>query len=460
MIRILPLVLAVALFMENMDSNVIATSLPAIAADLNTSPIALKLAMTSYLVALSVFIPISGWMADRFTARNIFRIAICVFMTGSILCAVSFSLEFFVIARFLQGVGGAMMTPVGRMLLVRSTPKNELIVTLAWFSVPALIGPLAGPLVGGFITTWYTWHWIFLINIPIGIIGLILSTIYLPRDEEVVIRPLDWAGFVLSGFALSGFIFGLSVISLPAIPKWVGWVSTLCGIICGVFYVRHALSTPHPLLDLKLFKDRVFRISITGGSIFRIGIGAIPFLLPLMLQVGFGFTPLQSGMITFVSAIGAIFIKIGANTIYRTFGFRKVLMVGAVISACFTAINGFFTPTTPIALMLSVLLIGGFLRSLFFSGVNALSYARIPKTKISQATPIAAVAQQASVALGVTLAGSVLEICLHFHGDGLRIEDFHIGFFIIAAFSALAFFIFRKLPLDAGRELNETIERE
>lgn len=459
MIRILPLVLAVALFMENMDSNVISTSLPAIAADLNTSPIALKLAVTAYLVALSVFIPISGWMADRFTARHVFRVAICVFLLGSILCAASFSLEFFVFARFLQGMGGAMMTPVGRLLLVRSTPKNELVVALAWFSVPALIGPLVGPLVGGFLTTWYSWHWIFLINIPIGIIGLILATIYLPLDEKPLLRTLDWWGFILSGLALSGFIFGLSAISLAAIPQWVGVLCVIGSIFCGFFYIRHARTIPHPLLDLNLFKDSVFRISITGGSVFRVGIGAIPFLLPLMLQIGFGLNPLQSGLITFVGAIGSMCMKFGANKIFRTFGFRKVLMAGALISACFTAANGFFTPTTPVVLILLVLLIGGFLRSMFFSGTNALSYAHISKEQISQATPIAAVAQQASMALGVTIAGSILEACLQFHGGALRLVDFHISFFIIGAFSALAFFIFRKLPANAGHELTDTKQK-
>lgn len=458
--RILPLVLAVALFMENMDANVIATSLPAIAADLNTSPIALKLALTSYLVSLSVFIPISGWMADRFTARKIFRIAICIFMLGSILCAASFSLPSFVGARFLQGMGGAMMTPVGRMLLIRSTPKHDLVVAFSWLSIPALVGPLVGPPIGGFITTYFSWHWIFLINIPIGIIGIILATIYLPRDEKPIYRPLDWLGFILSSFAMSGFIFGLSLISMPALPLWLAITTLMIGLFSAAAYWQHAKRVKHPLLDLSLFTDEIFRKSITGGNFFRIGIGASPFLLPLMLQLSFGLTPLQSGLTTFVGAIGALGMKFGANRTYRTYGFRPVLLWGVLISSAFIAANGFFTLQTPYWLILLILLLGGFLRSLIFSGVNALSYANIPTEKISQATPISAVAQQISIALGVAIAGAILEACLNTHGGELQLRDFHISFFVVGAISALSFIIFRTLPKNAGHQLAATTEKE
>lgn len=450
------MVLAVALFMEHVDSNVITTSLPAIASDLHTSPIALKLAMTSYLVALSVFIPVSGFMADRFTARHIFRIAIAVFLVGSVCCALSFSLHSFVLARFLQGMGGAMMTPVGRLLLVKETPKSELVIAFQWFSIPALVGPLVGPPLGGFITTYFAWHWIFLVNIPIGIIGIILSTIYLPKNETKIVRPLDWAGFFLSAIALSGFIFGLSIISLPALPQSVGATVIFLGLVSGVLYVRHATQKPEPLLNLRLFKDPVFSRSITGGSIFRLGIGALPFLLPMMLQISFGMTPVQSGMMVLSAAIGSLGMKFGAKQVYAHFGFRKVLMAGALISALFIACNGLFSPSTSYFLIVTVLLIGGFLRSLFFSGVNALTFADIAKNEISQATPIAAVAQQASLALGIAIAGTVLEISASFHNNVLELSDFHTGFFVVGGISALAFFIFRGLPLNAGYALNKT----
>ncbi|MDH7790844.1 MFS transporter [Ochrobactrum sp. AN78] len=452
--RIVPLVLAIALFMEQMDSNVISTSLPAIAADIGTSPIALKLALTAYLVSLAVFIPVSGWMADRFGAKNVFRAAIAIFVVGSLACAASNSLAAFVVARFLQGMGGAMMTPVGRLVLIRSTPRSELVSAMAWLTIPAMVGPLVGPPVGGFITTFFSWHWIFLINVPIGVIGIWFATRFLPDNDERIIKPLDWPGFFLSGIAMSGVVFGLSVVSLPALPPMIGVVTVAVGLICSVLYILHARRVSDPLLNLKLFDNQVFRSAVFGGSVFRLGIGAIPFLLPLMFQLGFGMTPFQSGMMTFVSAIGAISMKFGAKRVFSLFGFRRTLMYGSLISAAFIAANGLFFPETPYGFIIGFLLIGGFFRSMFFTGVNALAFAEIPDAKTSQATPITAVAQQVSIALGVAMAGGILEISTAVRGAPLQLADFHIGFFVVAAVSATAFFWFAKLAPDAGRELS------
>lgn len=455
--RIIPLVLAIALFMEQMDSNVISTSLPAIAADIGSSPIALKLALTAYLVALAVFIPVSGWMADRFGAKNVFRAAIAIFVIGSIACAAANSLSAFVIARFLQGMGGAMMTPVGRLVLVRSTPRNELVSAMAWLSIPAMIGPLAGPPVGGFITTYLTWHWIFLINVPIGAVGIWAASRYLPDNGERIVKRLDWSGFVLSGLAMSGVVFGLSVVSLPALPPVIGLVVLLVGLVCSALYIVHARRSSDPLLDLRLFDNKVFRSAVLGGSIFRLGIGAIPFLLPLMFQLGFGLTPFQSGMITFVSAIGALSMKFGARRVFSGIGFRRALMFGSLISAAFIAVNSLFTPATPVWIILTFLLVGGFARSLFFTGVNALAYAEIPDEKTSQAAPITAVAQQASLAIGVALAGGILEVSSGLRGTPLALVDFHIGFIVVGFVSALAFFWFARLAPDAGHELSDPV---
>ncbi|MGO4833666.1 MFS transporter, partial [Rhizobiaceae sp. 2RAB30] len=333
--RILPLILAVALFMEQMDSTVISTSLPAIAADIGTSPIALKLALTAYLVSLAIFIPISSWMADKFGAKRVFRTAIAVFVVGSVLCAISGSLVAFVFSRFLQGMGGAMMTPVARLVLVRSTPKRELVSAMAWLTIPALVGPLVGPPVGGFITTFFTWHWIFLINVPIGLLGIFLAGRVLPDIEPTGAAPIDTAGFLLSAIAASGVVFGLSVVSLPALPPWVGLLTLAIGFVSGVIYLRHARRAASPLLDLRLFANPVFRAAITGGSLFRIGSGAVPFLLPLMLQLGFGLTPFQSGMLTFASAVGALAMKFLAPVTLRTGGFRTVLTLTAVCGGIF-----------------------------------------------------------------------------------------------------------------------------
>lgn len=448
--RTVPLILAVALFMENMDSTVIATSLPAIAVDIGTSPIALKLALTAYLVSLAIFIPISGWMADKFGAKNIFRAAIGVFIVGSIACAASGSLGSFVFARFLQGMGGAMMTPVGRLLLVRSTPKSDLVAAMSWLTVPALVGPLVGPPVGGFITTYFSWHWIFIINVPIGLIGIVLATRFLPESEPVETPPLDLVGLVLSGLGAAGIVLGISVISLPALPPIVGVATIIGGMICAALYLWHARRAANPLLALRLFDNQMFRTAVIGGSIFRLGIGAVPFLLPLMLQIAFGLNAFQSGMITFVTALGAMGMKFATSWIFRTFGFRIVLIAGSVIAAGTIAVYGFFTPQTSVAIMMVLIFIGGLVRSMFFTGVNAFAYAEISPQDTSKATPIVAVAQQLSVALGVALAGGVLELQTLLHDRPLDLADFHVAFFVVATISALAAVAFIRLPPDAG----------
>lgn len=448
--RIVPLILAVALFMEQMDSTVIATALPAIATDLGVGPITLKLALTSYMVALAIFIPVSGWMADRFGAKKIFRIAIVVFVVGSILCAVSGSLFAFVAARFLQGMGGAMMTPVGRLVLLRTTKRSELVSAMALLTIPALVGPLTGPPVGGFITTYFSWHWIFLINVPIGMLGIWLSTVYLPEVPAVDTAPIDLKGFVLSGLAASGVVFGLSVMSLPALPVEAGIGATVVGLVCLLLYVRHARRHAAPLLNLSLLQDVAFRTSALSGSIFRVAAGAIPFLMPLMLQLGFGMTPFESGLTTFIGAIGAITTKFLARRVFAAAGFRTVLIAAALAGAVMTGANAFFTPETPIALIMGILLIAGFSRSFFFTGINSLAYAEIDDSQASQATSMSSVLQQVSLALGVAVAAAILEGSTAFHGRPLSLADFHLAFAVVAGLSLIAVIPFLGLARDAG----------
>ncbi|OLP54582.1 MFS transporter [Rhizobium rhizosphaerae] len=448
--RIVPLILAVALFMEQMDSTVIATSLPAIAHDLGVGPITLKLALTAYMVSLAIFIPLSGWMADRFGAKRVFRLAILVFIAGSILCAIASSLFGFVGARFLQGMGGAMMTPVARLVLVRSTQRSELVGAMAMLTIPALVGPLAGPPLGGFITTYFSWHWIFLINVPIGVIGFILSGLFLPEIEASRPPALDGKGFVLSAVAASGTMFGFSVISLPALPPIVGILSVVLGFVCALLYWRHARSHPSPILDLKLFSDSAFRAAAVGGSLFRISIGAVPFLMPLMLQVGFGLTPFQSGMITFAGAIGAITTKVFARRALALMGFRTTLIVAGIAGAVLTFVNGLFTPATPSIVMIAVLVVAGLIRSLFFTSVNALSFADIPDRDASKATSMSAVLQQMSLAFGVATAGSILEIEGWITGTHLELSDFHLAFMLISAITLVSILPFIGMSKDAG----------
>jgi MFS family permease len=388
-------------------------------------------------------------------------------MLGSIACAMSGSLIDFVLARFMQGLGGAMMTPVARLVLVRSTPKRELVSAMAWLTIPALVGPLVGPPVGGFITTFFTWHWIFLINVPIGIIGIWCATRFLPAIEPLEPRPIDVAGFLLSAIAASGVVFGLSVVSLPALPPIIGIVTLAIGVVSGVVYVRHARRAKNPILDPRVFRSGTFRAGIIGGTIFRIGNGAVPFLLPLMFQLGFGLTPFQSGMLTFASAFGAIMMKFLAPTTLRLGGFRNVLICAALAGGFFIGINGWFTVNTPTAVIIAVLTGSGFLRSLFFTSTNALVFADIDEKDASQATAISAVAQQISVALGVAVAGVILEGFIYVTGQQLGQPAFSTAFLIVSAITALAAIPFIGLSPEAGssvsgyriRDTSETVTR-
>jgi EmrB/QacA subfamily drug resistance transporter len=448
------LIVAVALFMETMDSTVIATSLPAIAADLGEDPIALKLAITSYLLSLAVFIPVSGWMADRFGARTVFCLAIVVFTMGSAACGFSESLFDFVAFRIVQGMGGAMMVPVGRLVILRSVPKAELISALAWLTIPALMGPVLGPPLGGFITTMFDWRWIFWINIPIGLLGIFLAARYIEDFREENVPPLDIKGFFLSGIGLAGIAFGFTTIGQGLFPQEIVAGLIAVGITCCWLYVRHARKTPNPLLDLNLLKIDTFYASIVGGFLFRIGVGASPFLLPLFLQLGFGMTPLQSGMLTFATAVGAIAMKTTAAPILRRIGFKRVLVWNAVISAAFIAAASLFTAATPSAVIIAVLLVGGFFRSLEFTAVNSLAYADIGDKEMSKATSFASVGQQLSMSAGVAVGALVLEFeRMGRETHEVVASDFPAAFLVVAAFAASSALVFLRLPKTAGSSL-------
>jgi EmrB/QacA subfamily drug resistance transporter len=452
--RVVPLIVAVALFMENMDSTVISTSLPAIARALGTNPLALKLAVTSYLLALAIFIPASGWTADRFGARNVFRIAIGVFVLGSIGCALSRSLEEFVLARIIQGMGGAMMTPVGRLILVRSIDKRLLVNAMSLVTIPALVGPICGPPLGGFITTYASWHWIFLINVPIGLLGMVLATRYMPDVRAERPAPFDYVGFVLSGLGIGGLAFGLSVMGLEFLPA--GVVAALLGVgaASAAAYVVYARHKAAPILDLRLLKLPTFRASIFGGFMFRLGIGALPFLLPLLLQIGFDLTPFQSGLITFTGALGSMFMKAAVARVLRRFGYRPVLVYNSLISGAFLAACASFVPGMPFAAMIAILLTGGFFRSLQFTAINTLAYAEIEPPLMSRATTLVSVAQQLALSTGVAVGALVVEITLRLkHESAMGAMDFPPAFLVIGALSASAALIFARLAPDAGAEL-------
>ncbi len=452
--RKVPLIVATALFMENIDASVLSTSLPEIARDLAANPIHLKLALTSYLLALAVFIPASGWAADRFGARLLFRLAIIVFAAGSISCGMADSLGGLVAARVLQGIGGAMMVPVGRLIVLRATPRAGLVGALAWLTVPALLGPVLGPPLGGFITTYFDWRWIFWINIPIAVLGLVLVTLYIPDVRAEEQRRFDALGFALLGPGLAATLTGATLAGLGLVPG--AQVLALCigGATLLALYVRHALRHPAPLLDLRLLALPTFRANVLGGTLFRVGAGALPFLLPLLFQLGFGLTPFQSGMMTFVSGVGAIIMKFAAQPILDRFGFRRVLLVNALVAALFILLPATFSPALPAWLMMAMLFAGGLSRSLQFTTVNAVAYADVPAAKLSGANSFIAVLQELSGSLGVTLAALSLEIMLTWRGDdAVTLAHFPAVFALAALVAVASTVIFARLDPAAGATL-------
>lgn len=450
---IVPLVIATALFMENTDSTILATALPTIARDLGIDPISLKLAVTSYLVSLAVFIPASGWVADRVGACTTFRVALVVFMAASIGCAFSQSLAEFVFWRAVQGAGGAMMVPVGRMVVVRAVPKAELVRSLSFLAMPSLIGPMLGPPLGGFIVTYADWRWIFFVNLPIGILGIVLATLFIP-DARHDTPPLDVKGFVLSALGLGGLVVGLAVSGRRIAPPEVALGCMGLGALSLYAYVRHAFKVERPLLDLRLLRFHTFEAGILGGTLFRLGVGASAFLLPLMLQLGFGLDALSSGLITFAGAIGALCMKPLAQRFLRRFGFRRLLIVNGLIASSLLLANAFWTALTPPLLISAVLLVGGFSRSLQFTSLSAITYAELEQRQIGAATGMATVAQQVSVSFGVAIGAMVLELSEWAHGRHEPLAaDFSVAFVVVGLLSALTALAMLRLPYGAGDEI-------
>lgn len=449
-----PLIVATSLFMQQLDATVLSTALPAIARDFNTNPIHLKLAVTTYLLALAIFIPASSWVADRFGARKVFRIAMAVFALGSICCALSDGLFSLVASRALQGMGGAMMVPVGRIVVLRAIPKNELVGALAWLTIPALIGPVMGPPLGGFITTYFDWRYIFWINVPIAALGMWLVTRYIPEGEPQDAGQFDTLGFLLLGPGLAALLTGTTVAGLGLMDPVTNALVTGTGATLIALYVFHALRSPAPIIDLRLLSIPTFRASVLGGLMFRIGIGAFPFLLPLLFQLGFGMTPFQSGLLTFASGVGALFMKLLAPSILRQFGYKNVLVANTFLAAAFIAMPALFTAATPWLVIVVSLLIGGFLRSLQFTSINSIAYADIGPEKLSRAAGFVAVLQELSGTIGVAVAALALETMQTIDGrEAVDASHFPAVFAGVALLAALSSLIFLRLPKNAGRQM-------
>ena len=449
--RIVPLIVASALFMETLDMTVIATALPTIAHTLGVNPLHLSLAITSYLLGLAVFIPLSGWMADRFGARHVFRAAIVVFTLGSVLCGLSNSMFELVGARLLQGAGGAMMVPVGRLVLLRTIPKSELVAAMAYVTVPALIGPVLGPPLGGFIVTYGSWRWIFFINVPVGILGFFLVNRYIANIREPETPSLDFYGWVIAALGLACLLFGFETAGRGILPRPAVVTLLASGAAFVLLYLRHARRVAHPVLDLSLFRIATFRASLVGGFLTRTSIGALPFLLPLLLQLGFGLSAFRSGCITLTGALGAIAIKPFASPVLRRYGFRAVLIANSLISALLIALIALIGPLTPVALIALLLIVAGFFRSLQMTAVNTLGYADMSEIAMSRATTLASVAQQFAMSVGVGAAALILHLALVLRGaEQVVAGDFPPAFLAVALITASAALIFLPLRRDAG----------
>jgi EmrB/QacA subfamily drug resistance transporter len=450
-----PMIVGCALFMEMLDATVISTALPAMAKSLHEDPIKLNLAITSYLLSLAVFIPISGWMADRFGARTVFRTAIIIFTTGSVFCGFSNSLPELVASRILQGFGGAMMVPVGRLIVLKTIAKSELVTAMSYLTVPAVLGPVVGPPVGGFIVTYYSWRWIFFINVPIGMIGIMLVTWYIPNIREDEVFPLDLRGFLLTGLGLAGLVSGFESIGRGVIPASIIMCVMAAGGVCMALYILHARRIDYPIIDMGLLRIPTFLVATLGGGLFRMGIGALPFLLAMLLQVVFGLSPFASGMLTFTSAAGALFMKATATPIIRRLGFRSVLISNGVLSAFIMMSYALFRPTTPHFLIVLALLSGGFFRSLQFTALGTLAYADVPNSSMSGASTLSSMAQQLFLSLGVALGAMLLHMSLAASGSAhLTTHDFTPAFVVMGVLALLSSLFFLPLEYHAGDEVS------
>ncbi len=405
--RWLPWVVASALFMEQLDSTIVNTAIPSMAVSLGVAPLSLKAVVTSYILSLAVGIPISGWIADRYGTRRVFAVAVAIFTLASVLCGLSVNVPMLVAARILQGLGAAMMTPVGRLAIVRTFAKSELLVALNFVIIPALIGPLLGPTVGGLIVHWLSWREIFFVNVPIGVAALVIIYRHMPDYRGDTSRPLDLIGLVLfaTGTALLSWL--LEIFGEHNIDVTSAGVLLLLSMSLLAAYAWHARQAAYPLLRLSLFKVRTFRVSVVGGFITRLGIGGMPFLLPLLYQLGLGLPPWESGLLMMPIAAAAMGMKFLSAWLLRRYGFRHILIVNTVLLGLTICMFALVNPGTPLEMLVLLGLTQGLFNSLQFSSINAMAYADIEPAESSMATSIASTCQQMSLSFGLA-CGSLI----------------------------------------------------
>jgi EmrB/QacA subfamily drug resistance transporter len=460
--RIMPWLVAVALFMEQLDATIVNTAVPTMAAALRVEPLSLKGVLTSYTLALAVFIPVSGWMADRFGTRRVFALAIILFTAGSLFCGLAVNVPMLVAARLLQGIGGAMMTPVGRLALVRTFPRSEMITAMNYVIIPALVGPLIGPFVGGVIVHWLPWRTIFFINLPFGLAGLWLARRYMPDYREESTPPLDRLGFVLFGAGIALLSYVLEVLGDHQLGP--GSALSLCALACVLIgaYVWRAMLIPFPLLSLALFRVRTFRVSVVGGTITRLGIGGMPFLLPLLYQIGLGFTPWQAGLLTMPQAAAAIGMKILCKPLLARYGHRRVLIANTLMLGALIIVFTRIGPDTPIVAILLLSLGQGFVSALQFTSINSLVYADVSDADASKASSLASTGQQLSLSFGVALGSVVAAWFLHGvpQADHPQlISALHHAFLVLGVVTMLSSLCFATLRSGDGGNVSNHVVR-
>jgi len=452
----LPYVVAATFFMEYLDTTVIATALPQMAHSFGIGPNSLSLGMTAYMLALAVFIPASGWVADRCGSRTVFFSAVVTFTLASVLCGCAQNLLEFVAARLLQGIGGAMMVPVGRMIVVRSTDKSRLMRALTTITWPAIAAPVVGPPVGGFITTYASWRWIFLLNVPFGLVVLAAVVAIMPNLRGEHRRPLDLVGLLLSGAALTAVLYGAELASQAGMNPWTAGAVVAAGLVLGVIAFSHAKHHAHPLIDVATLKIPTFSVTVVTGSLTRIGIGAAPYLMPLMFQIGFGMTAFQSGLVLLASAIGNLGMKAFTTRILEGWGFRTVAIVDVAVAGISMIACGLLAPGVPLAIVLIIVFVYGLARSMQFSLLATLAYADVPQPQMSAASTLSSASMQMTAGLGVAFGAVALRAAANFRGEAghaFTLADFRIAFIVSAVLTIVSIWGYVRLARDAGQNI-------
>lgn len=449
---IAPLIVATAFFMENLDGTVITTALPQIAESFNINVVDASSGITSYLITLAIFIPISGWMADRFGSRTVLAWAIAIFTFASFLCALCTSLEQFVAARILQGIGGAMMVPVGRLVVLRTTPKEKLAKTIALITWPGLVAPIIGPPLGGFLTTYFSWQWVFILNIPLGLLGVMLVCRYIQNEHASDCRPLDWLGFLLTSLMLANAIITLEEIGKHGLTLEIVYYSVATALFCWLL-VRHTKRHQSPILNFSTLRIPSFAVTVMSGSAARILIGVTPFLAPLMFQVGFGYSPFVSGLLLLAAMLGNLGLKPLTPVLLKSFGFRNILLVNTGVSAISAILCGLLAPTTNVLVICAVMLLYGTSRSMQFTCLQTLAFADVPPEKMSGANTLFSTITQLSQGMGVSVAAVLLQFCMLFHVSDKAIpsvSDFQITFMIVGFLLLILLPYFKNLDPNIG----------